>query len=85
MAGTPARTQWQDAAAAWNAVFEFTAAIAVYGVAGWFADKWLHTGHLFFLAGLLLGMVLGVYVLTKRAAQAAGEQPKPRAPRRAPH
>jgi F0F1-type ATP synthase assembly protein I len=79
------RTQWQDAATAWNAVFEFTAAVAVYGTGGWFADKWLHTGHFLFLAGLMLGMVLGVYVLMKRAAQAAGDHPMPRAARRDPH
>jgi F0F1-type ATP synthase assembly protein I len=81
MAGSPARpparTQWQDAAAAWNAVFEFTAAVAVYGVGGWFADKWLHTGHVLFVLGLVLGMVLGVYVLMKRSTQAAGTYSTP--------
>jgi F0F1-type ATP synthase assembly protein I len=49
---------------------EFMAAIAVYGVAGWFADKWLHTGHVLFFAGLIFGMVLGIYVLIKRSDQA---------------
>lgn len=71
------RTQWQDAATAWNAVFEFTAAVAVYGVGGWFADKWLHTTPFLFIAGLILGMVLGVYVLMKRSTQAAGVYPTP--------
>jgi F0F1-type ATP synthase assembly protein I len=73
------RTQWQDAATAWNAVFEFTAAVAVYGVGGWFADRWLHTTPFLFIAGLMLGMVLGVYVLMKRADQSA---PPPRTARR---
>ena len=55
---------------AWNAVIEFTAAIAVYGVLGWYADKWLHTGHVLFVVGLLLGNALGLYVLIKRSEQA---------------
>lgn len=66
MAGTPQRTQWQDLGAAWNAVIEFSAALAVYGVLGYYADKWLHTGHVLFFGGLLLGLVLGLYVLHKR-------------------
>jgi len=56
---------------AWNAVAEFVAAVTVYGVGGWFADKWLGTGHVLFLAGLMLGMVLGVYILIKRGDQVA--------------
>ena len=67
MAGTPqAPTQWQDLGTAWNAVIEFSAALAVYGVLGYYADKWLHTGHVLFFGGLLLGLVLGLYVLRKR-------------------
>ncbi len=76
--------QWQDVASAWTAVGEFTAAVAVYGVGGWYADRWLHTGHVLFLAGLLLGMVLGVYVLIKRGDQAA-DAAKARQRDRAPH
>lgn len=71
MAGTTGNPQWQDLASAWTAVGEFTAAVAVYGVLGWYADRWLHTGHFLFLAGLILGMVLGIYVLIKRGDQAA--------------
>lgn len=70
MAGVPGN-QWQDFSSAWNAVAEFTAAVAVYGVGGWYADRWLNTGHFLFLGGLLLGMVLGVYILIKRGDQAA--------------
>ena len=83
MAGTAERTQWQDVATAWNAVIEFTAAVAVYGAGGWFADRWLHTGHVLFLLGLLLGMVLGVYVLIKRGDQAAAADKAARQPGRA--
>jgi ATP synthase protein I len=71
MPGATGNPQWQDLASAWNAVGEFTAAVAVYGVAGWYADRWLHTGHFLFLAGLLFGMVLGIYILIKRGDQAA--------------
>lgn len=70
MAGTPERTQWQDLGSAWNAVIEFSAALAVYGVLGYYADKWLHTGHVLFFLGLLLGLVLGLYVLHKRLTHA---------------
>lgn len=68
MAGTPQRTQWQDLGSAWNHVIEFSCALAVYGALGYFADKWLHTGHVLFFGGLLLGLVLGLYVLNKRLA-----------------
>lgn len=71
MAGASGNPQWQDLSSAWNAVGEFTASVAVYGVGGWFADKWLHTAHFLFLSGLMLGTVLGVYVLIKRGDQAA--------------
>lgn len=73
MAGAPERTQWQDLGSAWNAVIEFSAALAVYGVLGYYADKWLHTGHVLFLGGLLLGLALGLYVLMKRTEQADRE------------
>jgi F0F1-type ATP synthase assembly protein I len=70
MAGTPERTQWQDLGSAWNHVIEFSAALAVYGALGYFADKWLHTGHVLFFLGLLLGLGLGLYVLNKRLTHA---------------
>jgi len=73
MAGVPERTQWQDLGSAWNAVIEFSAAIAVYGVLGYYADKWLHTGHVLFLVGLLLGMALGLYVIHKRLSHAEAQ------------
>jgi F0F1-type ATP synthase assembly protein I len=74
MAGTPKQTtQWQDLGTAWNAVIEFSAALAVYGALGYFADKWLHTGHVLFLGGLLFGMVLGLYVLNKRLTHAEAQ------------
>ncbi|MDQ1711514.1 MAG: putative F0F1-ATPase subunit Ca2+/Mg2+ transporter [Frankiaceae bacterium] len=73
MAKTSGPTQWQDLGTAWNAVIEFSAALAVYGVGGYYADKWLHTGHVLFLGGLLLGMGLGLYIIVKRTDQAERE------------
>jgi F0F1-type ATP synthase assembly protein I len=54
---------------AWNAVIEFTAAVMVYGFLGWLADRWLGTDPALFLVGLFAGMLLGLYVLKKRADQ----------------
>ncbi len=75
------QSEWRDLGTAWNAVVEFTAAVAVYGLFGWFADKWLHTGHVLFLLGLMLGTVLGVYVLIKRGDQAEALRKSGRAAR----
>jgi F0F1-type ATP synthase assembly protein I len=79
------RSHWHDAESAWAAVGEFTAAVAVYGVVGWFADKWLHTGHVLFFVGLLFGMVLGIYVLIKRSDAAESERVALRQSARARH
>ena len=69
MAGSAEQSQWLELGAAWNHVIEFVSAIAVYGVLGWFADKWLGTGHVLFVLGLVGGNVLGLYILLKRSAQ----------------
>ena len=70
MAGSPQQTDWQDLGMAWQAVIELTSATLFYGVLGWFADKWLGTGHVLFVLGLLGGNALGFYVLVKRAQAA---------------
>jgi F0F1-type ATP synthase assembly protein I len=69
MTATHHRSEWSDLSSAWTAVSEFTAAVAVYGMLGWFGDRWLHTGHVLFFGGLLLGMVLGIYIMVKRSDQ----------------
>ena len=74
----PREAKWQDLSQAWNAVIEFTAAVAVYGVGGWYTDKWLNTGPALFILGLVLGQVLGIYILMKRSDQSESQ----RAPRR---
>jgi F0F1-type ATP synthase assembly protein I len=74
MAEGTRQSQWSDLDSAWTGVCEFVAAVAVYGTVGWFADSWLHTGHVLFFVGLLFGMVLGIYVLIKRSDQAENER-----------
>lgn len=83
MAGAPGRTQWQDLGTAWNAVIELSAALAVYGVLGYYADKWLHTGHVLFFGGLLFGLGLGLYVLNKRLTHAEKQEAEARRAERA--
>ena len=68
MAATPAK-HWNDLSTAWNSVGEFSAAVIAYGVIGWLVDRWLGTRPVAFVAGLFLGMLLGIYVLKKRADQ----------------
>lgn len=67
-------SDWSDLNSATTAVSEFTAAVAVYGVLGWYADRWLHTAHVLFFIGLLLGMVFGIYIMVKRSDQAESER-----------
>jgi F0F1-type ATP synthase assembly protein I len=62
-----------DVESAWTVVIEFATAVAVYGALGWFADKWLHTGHVLFFGGLILGMVLGIYLMVKKLDHAESE------------
>lgn len=71
MTGVRPQSHWSDLGTAWNAVIEFASAVLVYGGLGWFADKWLHTGHVLFFLGLLLGMVLGIYLLAKQSDRAS--------------
>jgi F0F1-type ATP synthase assembly protein I len=60
-------SSWHDVNSAWIVVSEFISAVLVYGAMGWFADRWLHTGHVLFLLGLVAGMALGIYVMIKRS------------------
>jgi F0F1-type ATP synthase assembly protein I len=75
MAGATEPSHWNDLGAAWNAVAELVAATGLYGVLGWFADKWLGTGHVLFLIGLVGGNMLGVYLLYKRSVHAESQLP----------
>jgi len=68
MAETPLK-HWNALSTAWNSVGEFSAAVIVYGFFGWLIDRWLGTRPVAFVVGLFAGMLLGMYVLTKRADQ----------------
>lgn len=74
MTGRPEPSQWQELGTAWNAVIELTAAIAVYGLLGWWLDSRLGTGHVLFVLGLVGGNALGMYVLVKRAQHATAAE-----------
>ena len=58
-----------DLGTAWNSVGEFSSAVLVYGFLGWLADRWLGTHPVVFVIGLFAGMLLGMYLLKKRADQ----------------
>jgi F0F1-type ATP synthase assembly protein I len=81
MPGAQDQASWADLGKAWNAVIEFVCAVGVYGIAGWYADKWLGTGHWLFLTGLVLGMVLGIYIMMKRAEHQDHDRTQARAGR----
>ncbi|MEP7055868.1 MAG: AtpZ/AtpI family protein [Actinomycetota bacterium] len=79
------RSEWSDLDSAWTAVSEFIAAVAFYGVAGYYADRWLHTAYVLFFGGLILGMVLGIYLMVKRAEQSENTRKAMRQAARAQH
>ncbi len=62
-----------DLDSAWIVVVEFVTAVALYGGLGWAVDAWLDTGHVFFFGGLILGMVLGIYLMVKKVDHAEKE------------
>lgn len=66
MAPKTEQSQYHGLDAAWNAVISMVAGSALYGVLGWYADKWLHTGHVLFALGIVGGNMLSLYALAKR-------------------
>jgi ATP synthase protein I len=49
----------------WHAFGYIVAGVAVYGVAGWLADRWLGTGFLV-AVGIVIGAALGIYLTAAR-------------------
>ena len=52
--------------------FEFSVSIALFGVLGWFLDRWtgmLETFPVFLLVGVFLGLGLGIYRLQLKLNQ----------------
>jgi F0F1-type ATP synthase assembly protein I len=60
----------------WRAVGHVVSGVAVYGMLGWLADRWLGTGFLV-AVGIVLGAGLGVYATqaSLRARQDTPERP----------
>lgn len=83
---SPARDSALETAqrrAAWKALdqssimsVELLSALAVWGGAGWFADRWLGTEPWLLATGVLLGFVLGLYLIWLRAAQMDAQEVK---------
>jgi len=73
MAPRTEQSHYQGLDAAWNAVISMVAGSAVYGVLGWFLDKWLDTGHVFFAVGIIGGNMLSLYALAKKFEHADAE------------
>jgi F0F1-type ATP synthase assembly protein I len=59
----------------WRAFGHVVSGVAVYGVLGWLADRWLGTSYLV-AVGIVVGAGLGVYATqaSLRAQQQAGQQ-----------
>jgi F0F1-type ATP synthase assembly protein I len=66
MAQETEQSQYRGLDTAWNAVISMASGTAVYGLLGWFADKWLNTGHVLFVVGIVGGNMLSLYALAKR-------------------
>lgn len=73
MAPRTEQSQYHGLDAAWNAVISMIAGSAVYGAVGWFLDKWLDTGHVFFAVGIIGGNMLSLYALAKKFEHADAE------------
>ncbi|MBW3620658.1 MAG: AtpZ/AtpI family protein [Actinobacteria bacterium] len=61
------RELWRDADTGWTMTVELLTAVGVWGGIGWLLDRWLGTGPWILVAGLVLGAVLGTYVVFLRA------------------
>ncbi len=63
-------------ALAWSMVATLVAGPATWGGIGWLIDRWLGTGRVFTLIGVVIGFVLGiytVYVRYGRMSEGSGE------------
>jgi len=52
-----------------NLVYVLLASIVMFGVIGWFGDKYLHSKPIFFVLGLFLGFGIGFYSFFKSLKQ----------------
>ena len=59
----------------WHAFGYLVSGVAVYGVLGWLADRWLGTSYLV-AVGILVGAGLGLYMTFARFNRIQGQQSK---------
>ncbi|HVE91119.1 MAG TPA: AtpZ/AtpI family protein [Actinomycetota bacterium] len=57
------RDTWRGLGDAWTAVSYILSGIAVWGGAGWLLDRWLSTGPVLLVIGILVGNFAGVYLV----------------------
>ncbi|MBY5163364.1 AtpZ/AtpI family protein [Salsipaludibacter albus] len=62
-----------DRDSGWALTAEFLSAILVWAGIGWLLDRWLDTGPWLLVAGIVLGVVLGFYLLYMRHRAASAE------------
>lgn len=59
-------------ATAWAMVASLVAGPATWGGIGWLLDRWLDTGRLLTLIGVIVGFVVGIYVVIVKYGQLSG-------------
>ncbi len=60
---------WAEMDKGWTMSVELLTAVAVWGGLGWLLDRWLDTEPWFVATGIILGGVLGFYLVVKRSQQ----------------
>lgn len=75
----PASSDDEPSGDPWHAFGYVVSGVAVYGVLGWLADRWLGTSFLV-AVGILVGAGIGIYMTFARFNRAATgtSDPKPR-------
>lgn len=68
---------WADADKAWSMIGSFVSGPLAWGGIGWLLDNWLDTGPWLMTAGVVLGFVLGFYLVIQWGG---GLSPTPRRP-----
>lgn len=71
---------WHDLDGGWAMTVELLTATFVWGGLGWLLDRWLATGPWLMVAGFVLGIILGNYLIFLRADEQgkAEEAKRPR-------
>lgn len=59
-------------ATAWSMIASLVAGPATWGGIGWLVDRWLETGRIFTLVGVVLGFVVGIYVVIVKYGRMSG-------------